>query len=77
MQRRRSTRSRSQDNEIVNLEINQFGAFSLACITEKIHFDRTSTLFGVQMQTHVAQLISYQTHLDEVHGAAGVAHKSM
>ena len=49
MQRRRSTRSRSQDNEVVNLEINQFGAFSLACITVKIHFDRMSTLFGVQI----------------------------
>ena len=48
----RSTRSRSQDNKIVNLGINQFGAFSLACITEKIHFDRMSTLCGVQIQTH-------------------------
>ena len=40
MQRRRRE---EQDNEILNLEINQFGAFSLACITEKIHFDKQST----------------------------------
>ena len=41
MQRQR--RGEEQDNEILNLGINQFRAFSLACITEKIHFDKMST----------------------------------
>ena len=40
MQRRRGE---EQDNEILNLKINQFRAFSFACITEKIHFDKMST----------------------------------
>ena len=59
MQRRRGALgagARITSNEIVNLEINQFGAFSLACITEKILFDRMSTLFGVQIQRHTLSL---------------------
>ena len=52
MQRRRGE---EQDNEILNLKINQFRAFSFACITEKIHFDKMSTvnLFGVKIHSFI------------------------